>query len=77
VGGKTMLCKTEEMMNCRIYKANSNLMDRAMSLLEALEKYGQHKSDCHHGEIACDCGLDKVIYSHSHKLPNLRMNASI
>jgi hypothetical protein len=57
-----------------IYNANSILMDNAMVLLKALEEYGEHKSGCSHGETACDCGLDKVIYSYNRNIPNLRKN---
>ena len=57
-----------------IYNANSKLMDHAMVLLKALEKYGGHKSGCSYEETACDCGLDKIIYSYNRKLPNLRRN---
>jgi hypothetical protein len=71
--GCQIINPTSETINA-IYTANSDLMDNAMVLLKALEEYGEHKSGCSHEETACDCGLDKVIYSYNHKIPKLRKN---
>jgi hypothetical protein len=68
-----MKCTIEEANNCRIYKANFDLMESTIVLLENLEKYGQHKSNCSYEETACDCGLDDTIYSYAAKLPFLRI----